>query len=315
MAGGLDIVLAFGRDSTTLSPRELGLLYRAAIASCDAADGVVDGILDDPRRCAFDPAVLQCSAMQSAGAGRGARQSLSAPCLTPPQIETARRVYRGLKDPTTGVQLYPGLAPGSEPFWVSRDPANPFPTPVSHYRWLVFADSSWDWRTFDITRLADRDAFQRSEATLAPILNATNPDLREFQRRGGKLLQYHGWSDPLIAPQNSIDYYDSVVSFFAAGRDRSTVLRDVQNFYRLYMVPGMAHCEGGPGPNVFDMQTALEQWVEHDTPPDAVIATRSLGVLNGVVDRSRPLCPYPKVAVYRGEGDTNDAANFSCRDR
>jgi feruloyl esterase len=307
MAGDLDAILAVARDSATNLPASaLDLLSRAALASCDAADGVTDGVLEDPRRCAFDPAMLQCSSMQSS----------SASCLTPPQVEAARRVYRGLKDPKTGAQLYPGLAPGSEPFWPKRDPANPFAIPIAHYRWLVFADSSWDWRTFDFTKPADHQAFLRSESRLAPILNATNPDLRDFRRRGGKLLQYHGWSDPLIAPQNSIDYYQSVVSFFAAGRHRSGARRDVQNFYRLYMVPGMAHCGGGPGPNASDMQTAmqtaLEKWVEQGTPPEAVVTTHSL---NGVVDRSRRLCPYPKVAVYKGESDTNDAANFACRDR
>ncbi len=305
MAGDLDAILAVAKDSTTNLSSVLGLLYRAALASCDATDGVADGVLEDPRRCAFDPATLRCRAMQSP----------SATCLTPAQVEAARRVYRGLQEPTTSAQLYPGVAPGSEPFWPNRNPANPFPIPIAHYRWLVFADSSWDWRTFDFTKPADHDAFLRSESRLAPMLNATNPNLRDFQRRGGKLLQYHGWSDQLIAPQNSIDYYESVVSFFAASRDRGGALRDVQSFYRLYMVPGMAHCGGGPGPTAFDMQTALEKWVEQGSPPEAVVATRSLGVLNGIVDRSRPLCPYPKVAVYRGEGDTNDAANFSCRDR
>ena len=306
MAGDLDAILAVAKDSSSNLPTAaLGVLYRGAMAACDAADGVTDGVLEDPRRCAFDPAVLQCRGMQTA----------SASCLTLPQVEAARRVYRGLKDPMTGVQLYPGLAPGSEPFWPNRNPAYPFPIPVSHYRWLVFADSSWDWRTFDFTKPAHHEAFTRSESRLAPILNATNPDLREFRRRGGKLLQYHGWNDQLIAPQNSIDYYESVVSFFAAGRDRRGAIGDVQNFYRLYMVPGMAHCGGGPGPTAFDLQAALEDWVERGTAPEAVVATRSLGVLNGIIDRSRPLCAFPKVAVYKREGDSNDAANFSCRER
>ena len=134
-------------------------------------------------------------------------------------------------------------------------------------------------------------------------MNATSPDLREFQRRGGKLLQYHGWNDQLIAAQNSIDYYESVRAFFGAGVD-------VPAFHRLFMAPGMAHCSGGPGPNTFDMQAALEAWVEQGVAPDRIVATRSV---NGVVDRMRPLCPYPQVAAYTGQGDTNDAANFVCR--
>jgi len=301
MAGDLDATLAFFKDSTNnLPPPALGLLHRAALAACDGADGVSDGVLEDPRACKFEPSVLACAANQAPES-----------CLTPAQIEAARRVYGGLKDPNTGAQLYPGLAPGSEPFWPHRDPANPFPIPVAHYKWLVFGDPDWDWKTFQFTDPADYQAFQRGESKFAPILNATDPNLREFRKRGGKLLQYHGWNDQLISPQNSIDYYESVVSFFGAGgADRASALRDVQGFYRLFMAPGMAHCGGGPGPNTFDMQAALEQWVERGVAPDVVLATHSI---NGIVDRLRPLCPYPQVAVYKGKGDTNDASNFACR--
>jgi feruloyl esterase len=293
MAGDLDGTLAVFKDSASnLPPSALGVLYRGALAACDSADGVTDGVLDDPRRCRFDPASLQCAANQPPEA-----------CLAPAQVESARRVYRGLKDPITGAQLYPGLAAGSEPFWPNREPANPFPIPIAHYKWLVFADPNWDWKTFDFTDPVDYQAFLKAESKFAPILNATEPNLREFRQRGGKLLQYHGWSDPLIAAQNSIDYYESVLSFFGGAGD-------VQSFYRLFMAPGMAHCGGGPGPNSFDMQTALEQWVERGIAPEQIVATHSI---NGVVDRSRPLCPYPKVAVYKGKGDTNDAASFVCR--
>jgi len=301
MAGDLDAILAVFKDSSSnLPPSALGLLYRAVLAACDSTDGVVDGVLEDPRRCKFDPAALTCKSNQAPGY-----------CLTPVQVEAARRVYRGLTDPNTGAQLYPGLAPGSEPFWPNRDPANPFPIPIAHYKWLVFADPNWDWRTFQFTDPAGYQAFQQGESKFAPILNATDPNLREFRQRGGKLLQYHGWNDQLIAPHNSIDYYESVISFFGAGQDRTQAVRDVQSFYRLFMAPGMAHCGGGPGPNAFDMQAALEQWVEHGIAPEQIVATRSI---NGVVDRLRPLCPYPKVAAYTGKGDTNDAANFVCRD-
>jgi len=302
MAGDLDATLAVFKDSASnLPPSALGLLYRAVLAACDRTDGVADGVLEDPRRCRFDPSALRCAANQAPG-----------PCLTSAQVEAARRVYGGVKDPMTGAPLYPGLAPGSEPFWPNRDPANPFPIPIAHYKWLVFADPNWDWRTFQFTDPAGYQAFRKSESTFAPVLNATDPNLGEFRRRGGKLLQYHGWNDQLIAPQNSIDYYESVISFFGGDRqDRTGTVREVQSFYRLFMAPGMAHCGGGPGPNSFDMQTALEQWVERDIAPDDIVATRST---NGVVDRLRPLCPYPKVATYKGNGDTNDAANFVCRD-
>ncbi len=294
MAGDLDGTLAILKDSASnLPPAALGALYRGALAACDSADGVTDGVLDDPRGCTFDPAPLQCAPNQIPGA-----------CLTPAQVQAARRVYRGLKDPRTGAHLYPGLAVGSEPFWPHRDPSSPFPIPIAHYKWLVFADPNWDWRTFDLADPAGYQAFAKAESKFAPILNATDPNLREFRQRGGKLIQYHGWSDQLIAAQNSIDYYESVTSFF--GRDG-----DVRSFYRLFMAPGMAHCGGGPGPNSFDMQAALEEWVERGTAPEEIVATHST---NGVVDRLRPLCAYPKLAVYKGKGDTNDAVNFACRD-
>jgi feruloyl esterase len=300
MAGDFDATLAILKGGVNNLPASaLGLLHRAVLASCDSKDGVVDGVLEDPRQCAFDPAVLSCKA------GQGAHS-----CLTPAQVEAARRVYSGLKDPTTGAQLYPGLAPGSEPFWPNRDPANPFPIPIAHYKWLVFANPAWDWRSFDFSDPVDYQAHQQAEAKFAPILNATNPDLTAFRQRGGKLVQYHGWNDQLITPLNSINYYESVLSFFGAGRDRVRTLPDVQSFYRLFMAPGMAHCGGGTGPNTFDMLAALEQWVEQGIAPERILATRAV---NGVVDRQRPLCAYPNVAVYTGKGDTNDAANFECR--
>lgn len=203
MAGDFDGVLAVLKEPASNLPiSALGLMYRAVISACDGADGITDGVVDDPRQCKFDPATLQCGANQTADT-----------CLTPTQVKAAQRVYSGLKDPTTGAQLYPGLVPGSEPFWPHRDPANPFPIPISHYKWLVFADPNWDWRSFDFGAPAAYQAFLKAEAKFAPLLNATNPDLGEFRKRGGKLLQYHGWNDQLIAPQNSIDYCESVISF------------------------------------------------------------------------------------------------------
>ena len=294
MAGDFDGVLAVLKDPAAhLTLPALGLLHRSALAACDSADGVSDGVLNDPRQCKFDPAQLTCT------------DKAAASCLTKAQVDAARRVYGGLKDPKTGAQLYPGLAPGSEPFWPHRDAANPFPIPLSHYKWLVFGNPDWDWKTFDFADPDDYQAHVKAEAKFAPILNATNPDLRAFRERGGKLLQYHGWNDQLISAQNSIDYYESVLSFFGRGGD-------VANFYRLFMAPGLAHCGGGTGPTTFDMQTVLEQWVEGGVVPDRVVATRAV---NGVVDRLRPLCPYPQVAVYNGSGDTNDAANFTCREQ
>jgi feruloyl esterase len=300
MAGDLDATLAaFKGGVDNLPPSALGLLHRAAIWSCDGRDGVTDGLIEDPRRCEFDAAKLACKQNEQGDS-----------CLTPAQVEAARRIYGGLKDPATGAQLYPGLVPGSEQLWPNRDPSSPFPIPIAHYRWLVFADPKWDWKSFDFGNPADYQAHRKSEEKYAPIMNATGPDLAAFRKRGGKLLQYHGWNDQLITPLNSINYYESVLSHFGAGQERAKTLQDVQEFYRLFMAPGMAHCGGGPGPNQFDMQNVLERWVENGVAPDRVLAAHAV---NGVVDRLRPLCPYPQVAVYRGKGDTNDAANFECR--
>ena len=301
MAGDFDATVAvLQKPESNLPLAALSLLHRGVLASCDARDGVNDGVLEDPRQCKFDPGTLQCAG--------GATEN----CLTAAQVEAARRVYRGVRDSRTGEQLYPGLAPGSEPFWPHRDAANPFPIPIAHYKWLVFANPEWDWKTFNPAERPTYEAMQRAEAKFAPLMNATDPNLAEFRQRGGKLLQYHGWNDQLISAQNSIDYYESVVAHFGKDRkDRARSLADVQSFYRLYMAPGMAHCSGGTGPNTFDMQTAMEQWVESGKPPETIVATRAT---NGVVDRARPLCPYPRIAVYKGKGDTNDAASFACRD-
>jgi len=294
MAGDFDATLAILKDPPSNLPASaVGVLYRGMLAACDAGDGVSDGVVEDPRRCRFDPGTLECTANQKPDT-----------CLSAAQVEASRRVYRGAVDPKSGAKIYPGLSFGSEPFWPNRDPGDPFPIPISYYKWLVFADPNWDWRSFDWSRPSDYEAWSKAEAKFAPIMNATNPDLREFSKRGGKLLQWHGWSDQLIAAENSIDYYESVVKLFGSRAN-------VDNFYRLFMAPGTTHCGGGPGPSTFDMQSALEAWVEKGIAPEQIIASHAT---NGVVDRLRPLCPYPQVATYKGKGDTNDTSSFECRD-
>jgi feruloyl esterase len=299
MHATIDVTIA-GLDSAgRLTPDDLKMLNRAVLSACDKLDGVEDGVLEDPRRCRFDAASLQCKADSAAGT-----------CLTPAQLATVRRVYGGPRDARTGAQRYPGLAVGSEEAWqVLLNTDAPFPIPISFYRWVVLADSQWNWKTFDARRPADYATLQRADSQYAPLLSAIDPDLGRFRQRGGKLIQYHGWNDQLIAAENSIAYYESVLA--RSGRDKARALHDVQEFYRLYMVPGVYHCGGGTGPNVFDLQTALERWVEQKEAPEAILATHST---NRVVDRSRPLCPYPKTAAYKGSGDTNDAVSFECRD-
>lgn len=159
---------------------------------------------------------------------------------------------------------------------------------------MVFKDPAWDWTTFDFVDVYDD--WMGSAALLGPELNATDRDLKAFQDQGGKMIMYHGWIDQNIAPRNSINYYESVKRKGQVG-----------DFFRLFMVPGMGHCGGGLGPESFDALGALEQWVEAGVEPDRIIGT------NQASGMTRPLCPYPAVAVWTGEGSTDDADNFVCR--
>jgi feruloyl esterase len=243
-------------------------------------------LLENPARCGFDPKVLLCKGEDAPS------------CLTAPQLEAARKIYGPAKSPSTGKEIFPGLAKGSEPAWgtLAGGP-KPFPIPDDHFKYVVFKDTNWDWRTLDFDKdLALADKIDNGN------LNATDPNLKKFTGRGGKLILYHGWNDPLIAPMNSVNYYKSVVAKMGGASK-------VENSIRLFMAPGMGHCAGGPGPNTFDAVTALEQWVENGKAPDRIVASHMAG---GKADRTRPLCPYPQVAKYTGSGSTDEAANFTC---
>ena len=262
------------------------LLHKAVVDACDALDGIKDGLIADPDRCRFDPSLLQCKASESGG------------CLTPEQVETARFIYASPKNPKTG-RAITGLARGSELGWTDAGwTASARATGLDQFRFIVFRNPKWEVSDFDF----DSDIV-RAEETDADTINALDPNVKPFLDRGGKLIQYHGWSDPQISPGNSTQYYARVLDALG-GRDR------VDASYRLFMVPGMAHCGGGEGPNTFDMVTALEQWVERGSAPDQIVATHST---NNVPDRSRPLCPYPQIAAYKGTGSPDTAANFVCR--
>jgi len=172
-------------------------------------------------------------------------------------------------------------------------------------KYMVFENPNWDFRTFDY----DKDVAP-ADAKLGATLDAFDPDLTRLRQRGARLILYHGWSDPSISPLNTIDYYERVVSFLQGKQSRQQAEKNAQEFVRLFMVPGMLHCAGGPGPSTFDMLSALENWVENGRAPERVVASHST---NGIEDRTRPLCVYPKVAVYTGRGSTDDAANFVCQ--
>jgi len=273
-------------------PSKLLQIHNAVLAACDARDGVKDGVLEDPRLCDFDPKVLECKGEDRPD------------CLTATQVAVVRAFYSPTMNPRTRELIFPGMVPGSELGWSSdvgrmfADPSDITKTLATAYlRFAVFQNPNWDYMTFDFDSdmaLADRidDG----------VTKATDPNLREFFRRGGKLLQYHGWTDPSISPLNSINYYDSVADFMGGPAN-------ARGSYRLFMVPGMDHCGGGDGPNTFDSLRAIEEWVEAGKAPDQIIASR---IRERKTERTRPLCPYPQVAKYKGTGNTDDAANFSC---
>jgi len=283
----------------------------AVLAACDAEDGLSDGILNDPRRCHFDPAALLCKGADSQN------------CLTQPQATALSRIYAGPRN-AKGARIFPGYEPGGEdgpggwtPWITGQAPGTSlqFAFGTNYFGNMVYENPAWDFRTFHLD-----DALALAESKTARMLNATDPNLKKFEARGGKLILYHGWSDAAIPPVNTIEYYQSVIA--AMGSNAAN------GFVRLYMVPGMQHCGGGPGPSSFgetgfsgtvgdarhDIYSALERWVEKGTAPDYLIATKYVSDLNPArgVKMTRPLCPYPQIAKYKGNGDTNDAGNFAC---
>jgi len=270
-------------EASYIPPAKYPAIHRAALAACDELDGVADGVIENPMACKFDPEVLQCKAADGPD------------CLTAPQMEAARKLYAASVNPRTHQRLYAGLAPGSELGWRVWAGPEPLAIGLDHFRYVVFEDPKWDYHTLDF----DRDV-TRAEMLDRNRINATDPNLKPFFDRGGKLIQYHGWSDPQISPGNSVDYYRSVTA----------LLGNVDASYRLFMVPGMAHCGGGEGATAFEAIPALEQWVERAKAPARIIASR---VREGKSDWTHPLCPFPQTAVYAGKGSPDDAANFVCR--
>ena len=271
------------QDATHAVPAEkLAVLNTAVLAACDALDGVKDGLLNNPRTCKFDPSVLLCKGADAAG------------CLTSAQLETVKAMYAPAKK-KNGELIYPGLPFGGETGWTRLYATEPMAVPLGSYRFMLHQDPSWDWRKFDL----ETDVAAADEK--AAYLNAVSPDLKAFRDRGGKLLMYHGWNDQLITAENSINYYNSVQKQLGGKQD---------SWYRLFMVPGMQHCGGGPGPNQFNLMGVMERWRESGAAPAQIAASH---VANNRVDRTRPLCAYPQIAVYSGTGSTNDAANFSCK--
>ena len=259
------------------------LLNDAALAKCDANDGAKDGLLTSPDRCTVDPAALRCKGDDTAS------------CLTAPQVEAAKKLYAPARNARTGKEIFPALQPGSELGWGGLAGPEPVREAVEFFQYVVHNDPKWDFRTLDF----DADV-ARAEKAASQIIDATDPNLQPFVARGGKVLLYHGWNDQLVAPMNSVNYYQAVTA----------ATKDAGDAIRLFMMPGMTHCRGGVGPDNFDKMGVIERWVEKGEAPKRIVAEHAI---DGVVDRRRPLCPHPQAAAYNGTGSVDDAANFFCK--
>ena len=327
-----------------IPPAKLPILSKAVLAQCGKQDTGAPGdpFLSDPLHCRFDPASIQCATGQD-----------SSNCLTPAQVRAAKAIYSGPHDPRTGKQIVPGFLPGNEddsgnwPIWitgVSRE-ANlsgnekPPTLPLtlnrgglqgfygnSFFAYFVFQDPKFDFRTFDIST-----AVAVGVNGVGKVIDATDPDLRPFEHHGGKMIQYHGWADAALTPRNSVNYYNEVRAVLtgkATSDPSSGSFKEIQEFYRLFMVPGMGHCAGGPGANQFgaysdppvvdadqDILKTLERWVEQGVAPEKIIATHFVnGNPASGIELQRPLCPFPQVAHYDGKGNPADANSFICRE-
>jgi feruloyl esterase len=278
---------------------KLKLIADAVYAAGDEQDGLKDGTIDDPRKVNFDPESLLCKGSDTKG------------CLTKAEVEVLKKFYGELKN-SKGEIIFTGNLPlGSEPFWglwVARKGGKPglndlFVSEGLKYKFFEKDPGpTYDPMEFDF----DRDP-AKMEA-LGKIYNATNPDLTKFKKKGGKLLMYHGWADSIVLPFFTVEYYESVIKKMGG-------LQNTQDFFRLFMVPGMDHCSilPGKGPDQFDFLTSLENWVEKGVAPGYVMGTQVKK--DGQVVRTRPICAFPKIAKYKGTGSIDDAANFTCVDQ
>ncbi len=314
-----------GKDAPLIPEGTLAMVSASITASCDARDGLKDGQITDPRSCDRDLKALQCKAGQTGD------------CLSEAQLAGLAEIYRG-PHRSTGEALFSGPQPGGEHTWnlATGDNGNY----GEFFGDVVFDNPKWDWRTLSF----DTD-YDKMRDKLNPLMGAPSPDLSAFKARGGKMLAFHGWADHLVAPTSSPNYYAALIAFeklkdakdidgaiakLTAREIAADVAKPqaVQDYFRLFMVPGMGHCSGGVAPNHFDhganaapskrdadhsAMMALERWVEQGVAPERIVATQYTGndPANGVM-RERPLCAYPKMARYKGSGDVNNAANFTC---
>ena len=276
--------LAHRTPQSAIPPEKYPAVHQAVLDACDALDGVNDGVLENPMQCRFDPASLLC------------KSGDSATCLTVPQVETMKRLYAPIEAGRAGT-VPALLEPGTELSWATLTGPEPVATALTAMRYIVFKDPAWTAKQFNPK--TDFDLAMNADA--ANILSLTDPNLKPYFDRGGKLLMYHGWQDPQVPSQNSPRYFNEVVKTLGPGVVGSSI--------QLYMIPGMNHCQGGPGTDTFDKMAAIESFVASGKVPAQITAAHRT---SGTVDKTRPLCPYGEVAKWKGTGSTNDAANFAC---
>lgn len=283
----------FGNAGTPLTIAKLTLVNKAAIAACDAKDGVIDGVIDDPLTCDFHPSSIQCMIGQDPST-----------CLTANEVAAVENVYAGPR--ANGKEIYPGYARGTELGW-SGGSATTGPgvgTADTFFKFMVYNDPNWDFKTFKF----NQDTLP-TDLRFSAVLDAIDPDLRRFQKKRGKILFSHAWGASTHTATRSLEYFEQVVSVMNGGKSNLSVrdFDETREFFRFFLAPGGT---GSKGPASYDSMPYLERWVEDGIAPDSIIAHHST---SGVVDRTRPLCAYPETAVYKGNGSIDDASNFRCQ--
>jgi hypothetical protein len=302
-----------GGGNAAISRAKESLATSHAVAACDAQDGVVDGVLTDPRTCEY-------SAAADVTITRSACTASDPSCLTPTEASAIDKMWKGpvscaagLPDATCPIPDFATRhlnGKGNERLWYPDERGtdlsglggvNPFPIAVAQPQFWVYFDPTWDWHVLDYDNYLQ--FFTDTVNMVGPVMASDNPDLSAFRDRGGKLVMWHGFADQLIVPEGTIDYYDAVTQALGGGYKRT------EQFARLFMAPGVGHCGGGNGPQPQAIFDAVVNWVEDGQAPDRILAAKTTG---GVVTQTRPLCAYPQFAHWTGSGSTDDAANFVC---
>ncbi len=279
------VALKDGVDGPGYIPTEkLAVINRAALDACDMNDGLDDELITHPPSCDFDPVTIQCAGPDEPS------------CLTAGQVDTAKKIYAGAKF-GDGTPIYSGFEPGSELTWSFMIEKEPFSVNLNYFKGMVFEDTDWDWRTFN----PDRDTKLGIDRT-AKYVDGNNPDLKAFKESKGKLIIVSSWNSLALPPRQVVEYYKSVEKYMGGPEQ-------TQDFARLFSIPGAGGCVVGENFKAFE---ALQEWVEKGKAPEQIVYGHAESGRGGKVYRTRPVCAHPKVSKYKGSGDINDAANFTC---